>query len=741
MNIQYIKSRKETIAALIADKRLGSAFYTLESLAIDCQAPSRVHDSLRQLSTNYRLMADNALDGRVDPLRVNFYDDIANDVLQLTDSLLRNGLASETSSLYFGILRVQRLQPCTFDSLDEDYSQLSVKITSALMQGAGKEYIELLKERDELAKKIFNRVWVSFPLSASACERIGSMITNTNYPDGFSLQLVSALTLGALEYYDDRRMALLAELYTLTDASEEIRLSALTGLLLGLWVHRQRPAGKSLRQRLALLPDSPAWHEDVVNVYLQFLRARDTERISRKMTEEVIPEMLKLRPDIKKKMRDMNADMRPEELMENPEWEELFSKSGLQDKLKEMSELQEDGGDVMMSTFSSLKSFPFFNDIANWFLPFDPEHHIFLTDGSEDHAPFLEVLKAAPFLCDGDKYSMALSLARIPAAQRGMMLEQFKMQNLNMAELRSTELIPEKKKRENFVNKYVQGLYRFFRLFRRKGEFADPFATSLNLFQVDFLRKTLRDVDTMTLVGEFFLKRRYFADALDVLEELSSMLPPSAQLFQKIGLCYQQQNDIANALKYYEQSELLNAESLWTLRRIANCHRTLDQPAKALEYYERIAVKRPDDLSIALAMGHCLLELGRYNEALKQYFKVEFLDSNPTRAQRPIAWCALLSGDYARSRDYYNRILADKPDATDFLNAGHLELIQGNFREAVGRYTESIHAADNHIDRFTEEFTDDRPTLERAGADPFMISVVMDSAIAASVSTDNKTII
>ena len=58
---------------------------------------------------------------------------------------------------------------------------------------------------------------------------------------------------------------------------------------------------------------------------------------------------------------------------ENPEWSEILEQSGIADKLQELTELQMEGADVYMSTFSMLKSFPFFNETAHWFLHFDPE--------------------------------------------------------------------------------------------------------------------------------------------------------------------------------------------------------------------------------------------------------------------------------------------------------------------------------------------------------------------------------
>ena len=45
-------------------------------------------------------------------------------------------------------------------------------------------------------------------------------------------------------------------------------------------------------------------------------------------------------------------------LENNPEWEEMLEKNGLADKMRELTEMQSEGADLMMVTFSNLKGFP-----------------------------------------------------------------------------------------------------------------------------------------------------------------------------------------------------------------------------------------------------------------------------------------------------------------------------------------------------------------------------------------------
>lgn len=80
---------------------------------------------------------------------------------------------------------------------------------------------------------------------------------------------------------------------------------------------------------------------------------------------------MKLRPEILKKLREGGGEIDAAMLENNPEWEELLDRNGLTKKMQELSEMQSDGADLMMVTFSNLKQFPFFNKAVNWFLPFD----------------------------------------------------------------------------------------------------------------------------------------------------------------------------------------------------------------------------------------------------------------------------------------------------------------------------------------------------------------------------------
>lgn len=723
---------KNRINMALAKSRLNAAFDELQAMAAAISAPWSVRDEISHLRSGYDYLVHYALDGATDPTRPALLADIVSGIKRHLDGLIRLNDKKDSSRLYFSTLRYEEMQSdSTLSQLLARYVKNADIVNLALLSGGGDvksddgEPMEVSQEK--LARRMFDVVWVTHPLSSDDEEALGRIFKSDILPAYVKQLMLSAVMLGALEYYDERRLVVLADAYMSADA--DISIMALCALMLAMWVNRASRSGKRLSDRLAAMAERQGWADDVKMAFLQFIRTRDTERINRTMKNEIFPEMMKLRPDVYKKIRDVESMESLTETDYNPEWEELLANSGLADKIKEISELQADGGDVMMSTFAHLKTFPFFTYVANWFLPFYVEHSEVATAINSEMSGMLnEIVNASPFLCNSDKYSMALSMSSVPEAHRRMLSEQLRAQNINIAELRNSDIYSGAKHRENVANKYIQDVYRFFKLFRRKGEFHDPFTSPINVIELPQFAPFLNDDATLNLVSEFYFKRGYYRDALAIYRILLDRMPSSVQILQKTAYCLQKEGELSEALALYERAEMLAPDSLWTLRRIALCHKLMNDPAKALQYFERIAAKCPDDLGVVLNIGHSLMELGRYDEALKQYFKVEFLDEKSSRAWRPIAWCAFLADDYDRSRQYFERILSSGPDATDYLNFANLEMATGHYQDAVRLYARSLVSDSGGRRAFENAIDADKHYLFDKGVDPILLDIVIDEA-------------
>ncbi|MBQ7042653.1 MAG: tetratricopeptide repeat protein [Muribaculaceae bacterium] len=730
MTQKELNNIKKEIVQSVKSRRMNDVFKRLKSMAEPLNL-WHLQENIRRVEESYLMMLKYTLDGVDDPNRETVYAGIVSWIYHILDVIIRETQRKEQStSIYFSTLRFKEMQRgVTISQMLADYAEKCNQLSMFDFAVDGENDAQNKRAKklalETLAIDVFDKIWVTYPLSIEDETAISEAMVSKIYPAYFKQLLISALFLGLMAFYDNARLRILLNIYQQGD--DKIVINALCAIVIALIKYHDRITDKKIFNQIDVLKDMPQWHKDVKMVYMQLVKSSDTERVSRKMQDELLPEMMKLRPDLSKKITDNMTVIDLSSMDENPEWQEFLENSGIANKMKELTEMQEDGSDVFLSTFAQLKSYPFFVKVANWFLPFYVEHSEVASALGENDSVVGELISSSPFLCNSDKYSFALTMRSIPESQRSMMMSQINDQNVNIAELRNADLFAVDKARENKANKYIQDIYRFFKLFRHKEDFEDPFKNIRNFAEISLFYDELSDVDFLSLVGEFYFKRKYYEEAFKVFDTLSTKMPPSAQLFQKMGYAMQQQGIISEALTYYEQSELLNSDNLWTLRHIAHCHKQLGNTSKALEYYKRVDDADFENLLVTMNIGHCYLAQGKYEEALKYYYKVEFLDEKSTRAWRPIAWCSLLSNDFEQSQTYYKKIIKENPDANDYLNYGHLHLAIGDYKGAVECYKKSIKSDNNNQQNFISAINADTQYFGKLGIKEDIIPFVIDA--------------
>jgi tetratricopeptide (TPR) repeat protein len=736
---------KDMIKRCVADARLRDAFALARNLSEGNMA-WEISDALNEAEQSYRRLLSYAVSGAEDPARDTMTAELGETILSITDRLERNNTAKEEPTLYYNLLRYQQTRPQEtiatqlqrYRSECAERSLLDIVASGTHTQA----YQTTTSERELLERNIFNLIWVTFPLTRADDETLREILTSKVLPDYATVLFTWAIVLGGLEFYDARRLELLCDLYTA--GSEQTSAVALIGLLMVMHRWRERRFSRRLLDRFAAVRELPQWQSDMKLAYMELIRTRDTDRITAKIRDEIVPEMMKLRPEFERKMSNTPEKISPEEMEENPEWQEMLDKSGITDRLKEMSEIQEEGGDIMMGTFAHLKQFPFFNEIANWFVPFHSERSEFAdTTSNNGMQKIAEMFENLGFLCDSDKYSMLISLSTIHGAQRDSIINQLNAQADQFNALRAATLNTSIEDRKHVIRKQVQSLYRFTRLFRRKGEFYNPFENCVNLATVPALVEDVKEPELLTLVAEFYFTHGYWTEALDVFEVIDSISTPSASLYQKMGHSLMKLGKTSAALAQFEKADMLDNQSAWTIGRLARCYTLLGKHASALSACERLEELRPDQPSNSLAMGRAHLALKHYPEAVKAFYKAFYLDEKSGKALRPLAWSLLMDKQFDQSRKYYERIISEfDPMPEDYLNMGHLSLATGNFQEAQNFYRLSILSRpapagttapagvqQSSIDSFIADIKADTPALTHLGIAPTLIPLITDALL------------
>lgn len=524
--------------------------------------------------------------------------------------------------------------------------------------------------------------------------------------------IVSALILSCLIFFDIAKYRLLVNIYL--QNREQIWQRALVGIVILSYNFNKRirlfPEAKKILNTLVKSDKFQPRYEATV---IQMIRAIGTDKIAKKINDEIIPQVTKIVPGIKARMK---SDATVNDVLDdkNPAWKDyILENKDLVDKMSEMTKLQLEGSDVFINSFAQLKHYAFFNSIENWFLPFNPNHPAVKqmsesASGKEfDLSKFAKTIAKTPYICNSDKYSFCLSVGTMPAEQRKMLGKYVGMEFSEMNELSKEEqLLHREEYSYKILIQYIQDIYRFFKLNQLGKDFIDVFSKGFSPSGTMLFDMTFEDVNKKRNVGEFFFSNEYYSQAYDIFAEIA-LAAPNFEIYQKMGYAAQKNGDIQLALDNYLKAQIFEDKQLWNLKKIGWCYRKLSQPDKALEYYKLAEIQDPDNLGIATSIGRCLLELENYAEALKYYYKVEYLDPKNTKVLAPIAWCNYSTGKYDQSLKYCFKLIAVDPCPEIHVLAGHNCRKLGELKDAVEHYKNSIGCKDYTIQNLEEAIAAD----------------------------------
>ena len=665
-------------------------------------------NKLNELQETYQYMLRYYVEGTKDPMQEQIYATIFANVYELADQIKHHSLYAESPQIYYATRRNLSVRPAEL---------------AACLQHIRTTYdLEDYKPFEASVEQLFDVVWTTAFLSDEDITQIRIALKDNLFPSSTKCQILSALLLGLQVSFDKEK------LYLLFDASDsndsEVKVRAIIAICLTLFIYRRRiPFYSGARHRLEILGETPDFKRILQTIILRFILSRETEKVTHKLQEEIIPEMMKLAPKGSGFSFIDPSDLSGDDM--NPEWKDLLSDSKLAQKIEEYGNLQEEGVDVMHSTFIHLKHFPFFKNISNWFLPFNSKHTAF-SDKQDINVSTLETIMQASFLCNSDKYSLYFSLFQIPKEHRDAMMGQLNSQLSEMNSQQTEELQSKKSDIEHITGRFIQDLYRFYKLYPRHPEFNDIFNRTLDFHSLSILQPYCSDSETLLHISELYLRKGYYDDALTIYNQLASNDSHDEMLYQKQGYCKQMTGDLYGALDDYLRSEMINPDSKWLIRRIAGCYRSLKQPAKALDFYLRLDKLSPNNTSILINIGHCHLELKNFDEALNYYFKADYLEPDSHKVWRAIAWCLFLTGKYSQARKYYKKIVENQPQTHDYLNVGHTEWALQHIKKAIEYYQMAIQSESGDFNKFLKLFRHDISELNHAGIQSSEISLMID---------------
>ncbi len=668
-----------------------------------CKYPERgIAERLSSIRDDYALMTDYWRRGMKD----DHMDSVYHGLLRRMYRLLADVASAHSFSqnAFAGAAHDRSGRAVGADTLAETLrSRLEGFVSEVAMLGLEPERVRKAKLDDFYARHqqyvndVFDCLWTLGQWTDGMRQSVTDAILSPTVDTADQQLLVSAVMLGALNQFDINKLRLLVEVYRgSTDTT--VRQRALVGSVLavghdgcGLF-----PEVRDLLDELLLDPQAQA---DLKGLQIQLLYCINIERDTQTIQRDIMPDLL----------RHNNLHITPnglEEKEEDPLREILDPEASeremeeVEQSFRRMFDMQKAGADICFGGFSQMKRFPFFSQTASWFVPFYWEHPAVTaacTDSTYRDLT-LKMLDCMP-LCESDKYSFVLSFQQavihLPAHVREMLLDDSGLSvETGDTDLQSPAYIR---------RRYLQDLYRFFRLFPSRSFFCNPFdhiaagEPSYVFFANAAFADTVLACDFNEMAA-VMVKRGLFEEAKAVL----CNCPDDQKDYQYYMLC-------GNILLHGKADMPgLSAKTCFAkalelrpddTKALAGYARTLFYEglyADAAQAYSRLVEIASDNRGYSLGYCACLTNAERYDEALALLYKLDYEHHGNGDISRIMARAQMGKGSYKQALNIYESLAKqDGYDGEDLINHGYCQWFLGNITEAAElfvRYLKSRHA-------------------------------------------------
>lgn len=541
---------------------------------------------------------------------------------------------------------------------------------------------------------LFDRLYCAAPWTAEVVESAEELMQHPNRSEDTRATVLSAVTLSLLASFDPTQCAWLLR-QTEKTLSSLLRVRLCVGLVyIGIHQAAQIALFPSLVQQWKAWTNREVWQEDlriVQSTMLASAQSRDTatdaSQLMERLSQMPDPSNAQAKQTF---MREM-ASMVAERFVDG--WA---------------------GVDIALAGFKQMyRRFPFFQDAANWFIPFSvqrPElqhleemagrklelQHRAL--GSTDLYIIAEMNLAskrfAERLPQEIKDKIEEVSAKVPDERKDVVFDfeeedtamltilRHHRKNSGVADLISTES-QEFRALKLAYNGYIHDSYRFFHLFVDRNEGENPYRDNLLLRDSVLFRGAFEDEASLAVLGQLSFAIKDYRHALIFFQ----LLPKEHRDVRlRLAQCHHATGDYAEAALLLEKLvEEEDDESL--LRLLSHCYDALHRHEDALVAWIRLEQLNPENLEIAETLAQRFFDLQLYSDALEQVHKILYHKSEDWDALLLKAQCYLLMGRLEEAQNQYAVLLEKAPDHLDVLkNAAHCALLLGDIAMAARLY-------------------------------------------------------
>lgn len=599
----------EIYIPLIAKHNVGKALRAMKETIAEDKLPGYIVARYEDVKNDYRLMQDAMMRGLRDDKIDEVYADIMRKVYGAGLDVLIEEKVKRYSSFAYARVSAQQTEahPDAVRTVLEAYVQDMAMMAFEPENTRKAKMEKLTADHHAYMKQLFNALLVAPMWNDRRAADFADLLLSPTIDRDDALLLVSAVMLATMNVNDPYKWDMLAEVYVRA-TDKVLKMRALVGWVLSL---PYDPRGPRLfpfvQERIKAMLADKTTLKQMLDMQMQMLFCCNADADNEEIQRNIMPTLIKntnlqmtrlgiveKEDDPMKDIMDPNAAERDMEEMER--------------KYRKMMDMQKQGSDIYFGGFSKMKTFPFFNDLCNWFAPFNAAHPA-LGAARERLAgsTFLNnLMENGPF-CDSDKYSFALAIAQI----MDRMPDNVKEMLNSDATLGPTVSKDEQEDPAYICRSYLQSLYRFFRLYRSKRDFLNPFILdeledndgNALFMSYKLLACPEMEENAVALCG-FLLKRKMMRELMSMaICFKSSQNPRLVRFLALVPMTdgkWQEAYDLFASVPEDQHTE----ESL---RGMAHCCMSLKRFGEAVAIYRRLLAMHPDSFSYQLNLAVCLM--------------------------------------------------------------------------------------------------------------------------------------
>ena len=762
---KFISELETVFSDIIVDKDLSSAIRNIK-VFLKGMAITRYDNRVEEVESGYNLMKDYMSRGYKDKMRESLYVDMLRKLYTIAFDSSNDVLVSDGGYYYIAKDRSSKINlneedvNAKFEGYVQDLAMASLQPADIQREMEDK----ITHEHQTYLSVLFDAIIVSPYWNEGICDKMTAVLLNPILDVSDVLNILSGITLSSTHFFDYWRFKTLYNVF-FGSVDENVRQRAFVGwaLLLNTYGITLFKEAKDLYVEALKNATTDLKHQ-LYELQLQIIYCSDAEKDNENIQKNIMPDLLRngnfkvTRSGIIETEEDSVDDIiHPDE--DDKKMEQM------EQSFNRMLDMQKQGSDIYFGGFSQMKKFPFFSQISNWFAPFDMDSpNLSAVKKKLGKMKLLDSLSRSNSFCDSDKYSFVFAIVavidQIPENMREMM---------NTADFFGMSSDDSNSQSPSYIRRrYLQDLYRFFKLNNYRSGFNSPFLDSnltedkIILFS-DFVRYDEFSNEILSMIKftlkqhrwnllDLFLshfkltddliKHKLDYESLKLHYYLMGALLMHRQTYDAACKAYksllilesfQKSNKDRNQLIFNPITEFI--ESPADGIDLGNCKESVlksyalsalksGDNSLAEKCYEILSTKN-DLFKYKLYHAIALIGMDATDLALSILFPMD-IEREDANVKRTIAWALLVKQDYEKAETYYDKLLlSGNLIKDDYLNAGYCKWILNKNSEAVMSFKNWM-STEESTDGIRDAFNSDLNILKAAGISDTDIKLMID---------------